>query len=507
MDIFYFCCMINRRYGILILLLSITVIGLLWSQYYWINTSYELKGEELKTNANAALKAVATNIEESYYCIDFFSDFNAKKGDRITVLKDKFDTNAEVNKPDTIPTYFWHGKNYDTLQSYNAIVLPLNATIQMKLSVQYQMWDYADTNAVSKNASDFTINSYRNSIYEDPGFIKLFDSLLVLELHNNGIDFENKYIITEENNDSVIYSNANKHEFLNSEIKTTIFRDNYFYNPLEVYVDFPDKKLDMIKELWGIAFISFFILIAIVLLIAYIFKTIINEGKLSEMKLDFIGNMTHEFRTPVANINLALDTLDNQNHVIPEKSQYIFDILREENKRMQNNIESILESGFHDTSGFNLKKEPIIVNEILQRVVDSFQLEIKETNGLLICNLPNKSIICLLDRTHFSNAFSNIIDNAINYCNNSPNIIVNLNTTNKFCQITIIDTGIGMPAFALNKVFDKFYRVPAGNIHNTKGFGLGLSYTKKIVEEHGGKISASSKMGEGSTFVIQIPLT
>ena len=496
----------NQKYGVLILLFSVAVIGLLWSQYYWINSSFKLKNEELTTNANTALKAVANTIEESYYCIDFFVDFNVEEGDRLFMMKDKFGVDAANNTPDTIPTYFWYGKNYDTLQSFNNIVLPLPATIQMKLSIQYQMNPDTHLGQKTEIANSFTINSYRNSIYEDPDFLQSFDSLLKLELHNNRIDFEYYYIITKGDSDSVIFSNTDKNDVISSDISTTVFRNNYFYNPLVVSIDFPQRKFDMIKELWGIAFISAFILIAIILLVVYIFRTVISERKLSEMKLDFIGNMTHEFRTPVANINLALDTLENKNHGVPEKSAYIVNILREENIRMQKNIESILESGFLEAKEFSVQKDSANINEAILRVVDSFKLELEEKKGSLVCSLEKEEVICNIDVTHFSNAFSNIIDNAINYCDVYPQIFVESLLINDTYKITIKDNGIGIPAIALNKIFDRFYRVPKGSIHNTKGFGLGLSYAKKIIEAHNGTITVTSTEGEGTIFEILLPV-
>ena len=497
----------NRKYGILIVLFSMAVIGLLWTQYYWINSSFNLKSDELKTNANEVLKSVATKIEESYYCIDFFSDFQVAKGNRLFLMKDKFGVDPSVNIPDTIPTFFWYGKNYDTLQSYNTIVLPMPATIQMKLSIQYQMNDLSASNEEMSRLTNPTINSYRNSIDEDPDFFQSFDSLLNIELLNNHIDFKYNYAITRGSNDTIIYSNTQNPEIFESTITTTIFSDNYFYNPLVIYVDFPEKKLDMIKELWGVAIISILILLVIILLIIYIFRTIISERKLSEMKLDFIGNMTHEFRTPVANIKLALDTLANKHQPIPEDIKNIYGILQEENKRMQNNIESILETGFLDKKEFTLRKEPVDIKDALNRVVKSFELEIEDSGGSLNCTLEKEDIICFLDETHFSNAVSNLIDNAIHYCELPPIIEVGSKLINKHYRITVKDNGIGIPDDALDKIFDKFYRVPKGNLHNAKGFGLGLTYTRKIIEEHGGKISVSSKDGHGSTFEIILPLT
>jgi len=497
----------SRKYGILIVLFSLAVIGLLWTQYYWINSSFKLKSDELKTNANRALKAVAVNIEESYYCIDFFSDFQVIEGDRLYVMKDKFGLESAINRPDTIPTFFWYGNKYDTLQSYNTIVFPLPATIQMQLSIQYQMNEGSGSNEKIRNLENPTINSYRNSIDEDPGFLQSFDSLLNVGLHNNHIDFEYNYTITKGSEDSVIYSNTENPEIFESTITTTVFSDNYFYNPLVIYVDFPEKNFDMIKELWGVALISALILAVIILLIAYIFKTIISERKLSEMKLDFIGNMTHEFRTPVANIKLALDTLGNNDKVIPEKANNILNILREENKRMQDNVESILESGFLEKNEFSLRKEKTDIKEVLERVVRSFELEINDAKGTLSCDSEKEEVICYLDETHFSNALSNLIDNAIQYCDLPPQIEVKSKLINKYYRITVKDNGIGIPAHALNKIFDKFYRVPKGNLHSTKGFGLGLTYTRKIIEAHGGKIRVESKEGRGSTFEIILPLT
>ncbi len=482
------------------------VIGLLWTQYYWINSSYMLKSDELNTKANTALKAVSTQIEDSYYCIDFFADFQVYKDDRLFVLKDKFGIDPSRNMPDTVPTFFWYGKNYDTLQSYNSIILSMPATIQMKLSIQYQMNPKVVSEDYAPDTQKLTLNSYRNSIDDDPGFLQTFDSLLNIELTKSNLNFKFNYAITKSRIDSVIYSNTINPDIIESAISTTVFTDNYFYNPLNIYLEFPEKEVDMIKELWGVAVISLVILLVIILLIVYVFRTIISERKLSEMKLDFIGNMTHEFRTPVANIKLALDTLGNQKHTIPEKSKYIINILHEENVRMQNNIELILESGFLEKKEFSLRKEQVSINEVLLRVTKSFELEIEEKKGVLHCHMEKEEVICYLDETHLSNALSNLIDNAIQYCELTPMIEVESKLISKYFRIRIKDNGIGIPKDGIKKIFDKFYRVPKGNLHNTKGFGLGLYYSKKIIGAHSGEIKVESKEGKGSTFEILLPL-
>ena len=238
-------------------------------------------------------------------------------------------------------------------------------------------------------------------------------------------------------------------------------------------------------------------------------RTMLRQKKLSEIKNDFINNMTHEFKTPLATISLAVDALRNEKVVSDkEKMSYFSTIIKEENKRMNRQVETILKAALLDKQEVQLLLRPLHAHQAIKDVVENFSLQLEEKNGRaeLLLNAENDFIDA--DEVHFSNLIINLIDNAIKYSKDDQPPIIKITTqsTAKSFVITIEDNGIGMNKETVKRVFEKFYRAHTGNIHNVKGFGLGLSYVKTMVEAHGGEIKVDSVLGKGSTFTLEFPL-
>jgi two-component system phosphate regulon sensor histidine kinase PhoR len=238
-------------------------------------------------------------------------------------------------------------------------------------------------------------------------------------------------------------------------------------------------------------------------------RTMLRQKKLSEIKNDFINNMTHEFKTPLATISLAVDALRNEKVVSNrEKMSYFSTIIKEENKRMNRQVETILKAALLDKQEVQLLLRPIHAHQVMKDVVENFTLQLEEKNGKaeLLLNAENDFIDA--DEVHFSNLLNNLIDNSIKYSKDDQPLLIKITTesTTKSLVITIEDNGIGMNKETVKRVFEKFYRAHTGNIHNVKGFGLGLSYVKTMVEAHGGQITVDSVLGKGSTFKIELPL-
>lgn len=270
----------------------------------------------------------------------------------------------------------------------------------------------------------------------------------------------------------------------------------------------PDIKSVVIKSLgWMIAGAILFTLIIITAF--YItFGTLLRQKKLSEIKNDFINNMTHELKTPLATISLAVDALKNEKVLADEsKRSYFTAMIRDENKRMNKNVETILQAAQMEQQDLELKKTSQHVHALIQKAVDQFQLQIAEKKGYVDYHLQATHDLISLDEIHFTNLLSNLIDNAIKY-SKKEGLRIHISTKNigKHIRIVIEDNGIGMNKETLKRIFEKFYRAHTGNLHNVKGFGIGLSYVKAITEAHGGKISADSLQDKGSTFTLQFPI-
>jgi two-component system, OmpR family, phosphate regulon sensor histidine kinase PhoR len=274
-------------------------------------------------------------------------------------------------------------------------------------------------------------------------------------------------------------------------------------------VVFPQiKKLvykDMTSTILAAILFSLIIISAFYLTVS----TMIRQKKLSEIKNDFINNMTHEFKTPIATISLAVDAIKNEKvQRDTEKLVYFSSIIKEENQRMNRQVETILKSALMDRQEVQLNLKPLHVHEIIRDVADNFILRLQEKQGMLETELNATDDLIEGDEVHISNLVNNLMDNAVKYSKENVPPIIRLVTSsnNKKFTIRIEDNGIGMTRETLKRIFEKFYRAHTGNIHNVKGFGLGLSYVKNVVEAHEGAIKAESILGKGSCFTIDFNL-
>ncbi len=236
-------------------------------------------------------------------------------------------------------------------------------------------------------------------------------------------------------------------------------------------------------------------------------KTIINQRNLSKIKNDFINNMTHELKTPLATISLAVDALQNskvQSNI--EKSTYFSGIIREENKRMNKHVETILQAALMDKKELKLNFMPVHAHVVIEKVLNGFKLQLDEKSAVAELHLNAKNDLVNADEVHFTNLINNLIDNAVKYSKENLHLHITTHCTTRYLAIQVQDNGIGMSKETVKRIFEKFYRAHTGNVHNVKGFGLGMSYVKQVVDAHKGKIKVESTMGKGSTFTVDIPL-
>jgi two-component system, OmpR family, phosphate regulon sensor histidine kinase PhoR len=278
--------------------------------------------------------------------------------------------------------------------------------------------------------------------------------------------------------------------------------------PTEViHVIIPDyKKLIFRQSSWeliGAIIFTLFIMFVFFLTVG----TMINQRKLSEIKGDFINNMTHEFKTPLATISLAVDALSNEKVLnSPEKLNYFRSIIKDENKRMNQHVETILQAAALDKQEISLNKIELHGNDLIKKALGNYDLVLKEKQGNVTLKLNAENDTILADEQHFTNMISNLIDNAIKYSKDNPEITICTSNTAKSLFIKVEDKGIGMTRESVKRIFEKFFRAHTGNIHNVKGFGLGMSYVKTIIDAHKGKIKVDSTLGKGTIFTVEVPL-
>jgi two-component system phosphate regulon sensor histidine kinase PhoR len=281
-------------------------------------------------------------------------------------------------------------------------------------------------------------------------------------------------------------------------------------SPREIlWVIVPNSSGVVLKELrWRIFIAGIFTLVIFAAFYLTV-NTMLRQKKLSEIKNDFINNMTHEFKTPLATISLAVDAMKNEKVLSDkEKMNYFSSIIKEENQRMNRQVETILKAALLDRQDVNLMLKPTHVHDVIKDIADNFTLQLNDKNGKVEMDLEATNDLIDADEVHFPNLINNLVDNSVKYSkeNVPPEIKISTAANGKNMTIRLEDNGIGMTKETIKRIFEKFYRAHTGNIHNVKGFGLGLSYVKTMVDAHGGHIKVDSTPGKGSIFTLELPL-
>jgi two-component system, OmpR family, phosphate regulon sensor histidine kinase PhoR len=292
----------------------------------------------------------------------------------------------------------------------------------------------------------------------------------------------------------------------NSGIQSKLFPNDILGKEHYLFVYFPEKSSHVIRQVWLPISSSLLFILVIIFCFIYAIKVIIRQKALSDIKNDFINNMTHEFKTPLATVSLAVEALQDPELSNQDKfrTRYL-GIIKDENKRLVAQVEKVLQAAALDKNDFSLKIETLDLQDLLESALDQISLQIENRGGKVefINKLKNPEIEG--DPFHLTHIFNNLLDNANKYSRDNPKIRVEVKENNEKVTVSIQDQGIGMSKEAQKKIFDKFYRVPTGNVHDVKGFGLGLSYVKTMIEAHKGEIQVHSELGKGSTFTINLP--
>jgi len=334
---------------------------------------------------------------------------------------------------------------------------------------------------------------------------QILDSLLKKELGIRQIRAAYELGIYKADDDTLVYG-----EYIPATIQWQIDHandpdPNLTGTKSNFAIYFPNKFSVVAGEL-KIWIFSTIVLLAMTTFFIYAIITLLRERRLVEIKEDFINNLTHEFKTPIANIELASEAL-KENRITGDKQHQYHWIIHSENQRLKKQVERILQMGAIDTNNLNLVLKPINIHELIQHLTQSIGLRIKEKTGILTLKLNASNSEVLADEFHLTNSVYNVLDNAEKYSKEHPEISISTRNEKNGLLISIRDAGIGIKEDFQKLVFDKFFRVPTGNIQNVKGFGLGLSYVKTIIEAHNGSITLRSEMNHGSQFDIYLPLS
>jgi len=420
--------MSRRAIRLVIVLATISLVGITITQVFWVTKAFDLKEKQLHHNINLALRNV---VERICMCND------------------------------------------TTPPSYNPI------------------------NQLSSDYYTVMVNDFI-----DPHLLETF---LKSEFGKKDIITDFEYGIYDCSSEKMVYGNyvdldSKPEKEAKKSSLPTLNEDNYYFG-----VYFPNKTSYLISEMgiWGF---SSLVLLVVIVFFAYTMFVILKQKRLSEIQKDFINNMTHEFKTPISTISISSDVLKDPRIVNnPTRLLNYATIIGDESRRLQNQVERVLQMAVVDKEEIKLKREEVNVNEVIDKAIQNLAPSLRTNQGQVSCELNAEKPIIQADRLHLTNIIYNLLDNAIKYCKKIPQIRVTTASETNGIRIQLIDNGIGLKPDQQNKIFEKFYRVPTGNLHDVKGFGLGLNYVKRIVQAHNGNIGLKSKYQQGSQFSIFLP--
>ncbi len=380
-----------------------------------------------------------------------------------------------------------------------------NALIQTKKALHDK---FAFKSHLIFNDEDSKLFYLQNNFRVDGAFSREeVQDILEQQLRQNNIKEPFEFCVTNIFKLAILQSDGFQMSSLNMAKSIEVAPDNANRSHETLYLSIFEDKNAIIREMLWMIIASIVFTTIIILAFFVTVRTLFNQKKLSEIKSDFINNMTHELKTPLATISLAIDALTNEKVIHDtDKIKVYSSMIKEENKRMNKQVEKILQAARLEKEEIKLNLQSLDAHEVIHKVADNFALQVQEKNGVLELKLNASNPNIKADDVHFSNIIFNLLDNALKYSEGSPHITVEtFKHGNGMLSIKVKDNGIGMDKETQARIFEKFYRAHTGNLHNVKGFGLGLSYVKAIVDAHEGKIKVESTPGKGSTFTITLP--
>ncbi|MGK7394983.1 MAG: sensor histidine kinase [Candidatus Cyclobacteriaceae bacterium M3_2C_046] len=508
-------------------LMSISLVGLISFQLYWISNAFQINEERFRQDVHEVLNDVARKLEKQE--VAFIA---AKKLPQVRVFQQNSTSFRFSSRPgsfdslsrlQSFPEFSGRFQNsfdqLDQMLSQSPFQQMFREEVRKARSFTQQIDSINRINQIynlerlSQKSEMVTIvlNELISSEKEIGHRIdsSQVDSLLYHSLVNKGIDIDFNYGIINQEKDDFIFmrSDEDKKKLMQSGFSVNLFPNDIRGSQNYLVIQFPDQRQFLINKIWLAFSLSVIFLIIVICCFAYAIFTIIRQKKLSDVKNDFINNMTHEFKTPISTVSLACEALLDQD--IPAGSNFVqryLSIIKDENQRLGSQVEKVLQMATLEKKDFKLNLEQVDVHQIITKALKNIDLQVNKRGGAINKHLAADHSNLIADRVHLTNIIYNLLDNANKYSSQSPEILIETFNQANNLVVRVSDKGIGMSKEALKKIFDKFYRVPTGNVHDVKGFGLGLTYVKTMVEAQGGEIKVSSTPKKGSTFEIYLPL-
>jgi two-component system phosphate regulon sensor histidine kinase PhoR len=549
MVMIYICGMNRNRFIGLTLMMLISLTGIIWVQIVWIRNAVNIRNENFNRVVIASLNDAASTIESNRR-LSFFNDFMfedpslnpSRSGDITSYLSvGSYSSNDGNNFSFRITNQSVTGTidSSGNLKFSNPAVTHIDTTFFSdsgtftitspenpgQINILKNPGEYPNNSGsvyvnrqkylewVRKRASQFQNMSDQmiSAVYQWEKTMELNKDEVVYALQRSflfsGIETPFEFAVIKDGKvENGTFAKSNKNDFLKSNYKVQLFPDNIISQNLILSVVFPGRANYVLGSMaWllgGSLLFSFIVLATFALSLFFL----IRQKKIAEMKSDFLNNMTHEFKTPIATISLAADTIINPKVIKDESSiRHFVGLIKKENSRMNKKVETILQIASLDKKEIAFKYENLSLHSIIEKAVDTIEIHVHQRNGKLQLHLDASEPVIYGDQEHLLNLVNNLLDNAIKYSPEAPDITVSTINTDGGIVMSVQDKGIGMSKSVQNKIFERFYRQSSGNIHDVKGFGLGLNYVREIIDAHKGSVNVISEPGKGSRFEIFLP--
>ncbi len=510
---------------ILIGVMTLATTGLIIIQSYWITNAVEVKEQQFRLTVWRTLGTISNEIEKQEALTMVLSELRPSSVIDSVTWSSGFTINFNHqyfsgSQTGQQSTYFYSERHSGRLGQDNPAGLFSNTPSQINFSNVDSIRIFSRNQNLLGPTQDmgYTISnravmvekiidemlSY-NKCIEERLNITLLDSLINKQMHSAGINLEYEFAVRNQVGNFVLKSK--NFEEQPEMFMRRLFPNDAFMFPNHLALYFPQQKSYILQSVGFMGLSSSLLTIIILGTFAFTIYIIIRQKKLSEIKTDFVNNMTHELKTPISTISLASQMLrDNSIPAEHKNFDNISNVIYEESKRLGFQVEKVLQMAIFEKGRLKIKKQDIDIHDLISNVVNNFIIQVKNQNGEIIQKLDAKDPVLKIDEVHFTNIIFNLLDNAVKYSNGVTQITVGTRSTTSNFYLFIEDKGVGISKENQKRIFEQFYRVPTGNIHNVKGFGLGLSYVKKIVEEHNGRIGIHSEPKKGTRFEIIIPL-
>ncbi|MFA7228794.1 MAG: HAMP domain-containing sensor histidine kinase [Melioribacteraceae bacterium] len=512
----------EKKIKFIVVLMTLAVIGLLAIQLYWISNLIKVERDRFRRNVfhsllrvvdrierEEAAKTVIANIwqsggknplggkdsaifiddsvsaskmvkiftDEAPYRINPKNDFDStKRGVQLRVFAYSPDRRSNM------PRYVWRS-DFDTIVRNRESLIQKVVTEMVEVNTQKKIEERISSNQLNK----LLTQEFKSRVFSSEFYFGVYK--------------------TRSNSFTLLKKGADTTEIRKSRLRTLLYPAEMFLDRNELVVYFPDEQRQVLSSISGMMVLS----VALIFLIAGVFyntiRLLLRQKKITSVKNDLINNITHEFKTPISTISLACEALNEPTLTMEKDSVMRYSkIIKEENERLKIMVETLLNTAAMEKSEFQLNREVIDIHDVIRSASMMYDEVLKSKEGKIIFQLDASPSFVNCDDFHVTNIIANLLDNAVKYNENKPEITISTRNVNRSVAIKIKDNGIGIPKEFHSKIFDTFYRVQSGNVQNVRGFGIGLSYAKKIAEAHSGSICVKSTPGKGSEFELIFPL-